>query len=44
MPWIVTSPAPLLLAAQINTQAGFDRTFRTILSIFAIIQKTSYIE
>ena len=31
MPWIVTSPAPLLVAAQINTQAEFDRTFRTIL-------------
>lgn len=30
MPWIVTSPAPLLLAAQVNTQAEFDRTFRTI--------------
>ena len=30
MPWIVTSPAPLLIAAQVNTQAEFDRTFRTI--------------
>ena len=30
MPWIVTSPAPLLLAAQVNTQAEIDRTFRTI--------------
>ena len=30
MPWIVTSPAPLLVAAQVNTQAEFDRTFRTI--------------
>lgn len=31
MPWIVTSKAPLLTAAQINTQAEFDRTFRSIL-------------
>jgi len=30
MPWIVTSPAPLLIAAQVSTQAEFDRTFRTI--------------
>jgi len=30
MPWIVTSPAPMLAAAQINTQVEFDRTFRTI--------------
>jgi len=30
MPWIVTSPSPLLVAAQYNTQAEFDRTFRTI--------------
>lgn len=30
MPWIVTSPSPLLMAAQVNTQAEFDRTFRTI--------------
>lgn len=30
MPWIVTSPAPLLVAAQVNTQAEFDRTFRTL--------------
>jgi hypothetical protein len=30
MPWIVTSPVPLLTAAQVNTQAEFDRTFRTI--------------
>jgi hypothetical protein len=29
MPWIVTSPHPLLTAAQINTQAEFDRAFRT---------------
>ncbi|MEN8206440.1 MAG: hypothetical protein ABFS24_10560 [Pseudomonadota bacterium] len=30
MPWIVTSPAPLLVAAQVNTQAEFDRAFRSI--------------
>lgn len=29
MPWIVTSPFPLLTAAQINTQVEFDRSFRT---------------
>jgi hypothetical protein len=31
MPWIVTAPSPLLVAAQVNTQAEFDRAFRTIL-------------
>lgn len=30
MPQIVTSSAPILTAAQINTQIEFDRTFRTI--------------
>jgi len=30
MPWIVTSPPPMLVAAQVNTQLEFDRTFRTI--------------
>lgn len=30
MPWIVTSPEPMLLAAQINTQIEFDRTYRSI--------------
>ncbi|UCC55555.1 MAG: hypothetical protein JSU75_09335 [Gammaproteobacteria bacterium] len=30
MPWIVTSPWPLLTAAQINTQIEFDRTLRTV--------------
>jgi hypothetical protein len=30
MPWIVTSPVPSLVAAQVNTQTEFDRTFRTI--------------
>jgi hypothetical protein len=30
MPWIVTSSAPLLVAAQVNTQAEFDRAFRSI--------------
>ena len=29
MPWIFTSPHPLLTAAQINTQVEFDRAFRT---------------
>lgn len=30
MPWIVTSPWPVLTAAQINTQVEFDRTLRTV--------------
>ena len=30
MPAIVTSPSPLLIAAQISTQVEFDRTFRSI--------------
>ena len=30
MPWVVTSAAPMLVAAQVNTQAEFDRTYRTI--------------
>ena len=30
MPYILTSNAPLLTAAQVNTQFEFDRTFRTI--------------
>jgi hypothetical protein len=30
MPQIVTSKSPVLMAAQINTQIEFDRTFRTI--------------
>ncbi|HID82920.1 MAG TPA: hypothetical protein EYP51_11255 [Thiotrichales bacterium] len=30
MPWIVTSKEPMLLAAQINTQIEFDRTYRSI--------------
>ncbi|MBT3604862.1 MAG: hypothetical protein HN521_17510, partial [Candidatus Latescibacteria bacterium] len=30
MPWIVTSPTPMLAAAQVNTQAEFDHTFRSI--------------
>lgn len=30
MPQIITSPSPMLTAAQINTQIEFDRTFRTI--------------
>lgn len=31
MPWIVTSPHPMLTAAQINTQAEFDRNYHRIL-------------
>jgi len=31
MPWVVSSPSPLLLAAQVNTQVEFDRTFRTLI-------------
>jgi hypothetical protein len=30
MPWIVTSPMPMLTAAQINTQVEFDRALRTV--------------
>ena len=30
MPWIVTTPTPLLTAAQINTQVEFDRALRTV--------------
>ena len=30
MPQIITADSPLLIAAQINTQIEFDRTFRTI--------------
>jgi hypothetical protein len=30
MPQIITSRSPILMAAQINTQIEFDRTFRTI--------------
>jgi hypothetical protein len=30
MPWIVSSPSPILVAAQVNSQAEFDRTFRSI--------------
>lgn len=30
MPWIVTAPSPMLAAAQVNTQAEFDQTFRSI--------------
>ena len=28
--WIVTSANPLLVAARVNTQAEFDRTFRAV--------------
>lgn len=30
MPWIVSSPSPLLAAAQANSRAEFDRVFRTL--------------
>ncbi len=30
MPWIITSSKPMLAAAQANTQAEFDRAFRSI--------------
>ena len=30
MSWIVTSPHPMLTAAQVNTQAEFDRAYRSI--------------
>jgi hypothetical protein len=30
MPWIITSDSPLLVAAQVNTQAEFDRAYRSI--------------
>jgi hypothetical protein len=30
MPHILTAPSPILMAAQLNTQVEFDRTFRTI--------------
>ncbi len=30
MPWIVTAKIPMLVAAQVNTQQEFDRTFRSI--------------
>ncbi len=30
MPYIVTSPEPMLAAALVNTQSEFDRTYRTI--------------
>jgi len=30
MPWIVSSAEPMLVAAKVNTQAEFDRAFRTI--------------
>ena len=32
MPWIVSSKFPLLTAAQANTQAEFDRTYRTMVN------------
>ncbi|GJL50137.1 MAG: hypothetical protein NPIRA01_13640 [Nitrospirales bacterium] len=32
MPWIVSSPYPLLTAAQANIQVEFDRSFRTLVN------------
>ena len=32
MSWIITSPEPMLTAALVNTQAEFDRTYRTIVN------------
>jgi hypothetical protein len=39
MPWIVSSKFPLLTAAQVNTQAEFDRTYRTLLNARGYIGK-----
>jgi len=39
MPWIVSSKFPLLTAAQANTQAEFDRTYRTLLNSRGYIGK-----
>jgi len=39
MPWIVSSQFPLLPAAQANTQAEFDRTYRTLLNSKGYIGK-----
>jgi hypothetical protein len=39
MPWIVSSKFPLLAAAQTNTQAEFDRTYRTLLNSKGYIGK-----
>jgi hypothetical protein len=39
MPWIITSPSPMLVAAQANTQVEFDRTFRTIVKAHAYQNK-----
>ncbi|PIR00628.1 MAG: hypothetical protein COV66_05595 [Nitrospinae bacterium CG11_big_fil_rev_8_21_14_0_20_45_15] len=39
MPWIVSSKFPLLTAAQANTQAEFDRTFRTVMNAKGYIGK-----
>ena len=39
MPWIVSSKFPLLTAAKANTQAEFDRTYRTLLNSRGYIGK-----
>ena len=39
MPWIVSSKAHLLTAAQVNTQVEFDRTYRTLVNGDAYLGK-----
>ena len=39
MPWIVSSKFPLLTAAQANTQAEFDRTYRTVVNFKEYVGK-----
>ncbi len=39
MPWIVTSKHPLLTAARANTQAEFDRTYRSLVQEPAMCDK-----
>lgn len=39
MPWVVSSKYPLLTAAQANTQAEFDRTYRTLVNSKGYIGK-----
>ncbi|WP_162030313.1 MULTISPECIES: hypothetical protein [unclassified Lentimonas] len=39
MPWIVRAKSPILMAAQVNSQAEFDRTYRSIIKEKAYIGK-----
>ncbi len=39
MPWIVTSRHPMLTAACVNTQAEFDRTYRSLAHNTALLDK-----